>query len=46
VARGGPLLPEHFPTLTAMHGPANPAEQLAATVRLWLAQRVKDDIFI
>jgi two-component system nitrogen regulation response regulator GlnG len=40
VARGGPLLPEHFP-LGGIPGPANPAEQLAAAVRLWFADRAK-----
>lgn len=41
LARGGPLLPEHFPA----HGSLaveTPAEQLAATVRRWLAQRVQE----
>jgi two-component system nitrogen regulation response regulator GlnG len=41
VARGGPLLPEHFPAVTAIGpGPSNPAEQLEATVRQWLANRI------
>jgi two-component system nitrogen regulation response regulator GlnG len=42
VARGGPLLPEHFPTSPAAVSPADPAEQLAAMVRQWVARRVKD----
>jgi two-component system nitrogen regulation response regulator GlnG len=41
VARGGPLLPEHFPRLALGPGAATPEEQLAAAVRLWLAQRIK-----
>ncbi len=43
VARDQPLLPEHFPSLAIGQGTRTPAEQLAATVRLWLAQRVKDN---
>ena len=41
VARGAPLLPEHFPTFGAPPGTTTPAEQLAAAVRLWLAERLK-----
>jgi two-component system nitrogen regulation response regulator GlnG len=41
VARGGPLLPEHFPALAA-GAPANTTEQLAALVRQWLAERVQE----
>ncbi|HEV3115699.1 MAG TPA: sigma-54 dependent transcriptional regulator [Gemmataceae bacterium] len=41
LARGGPLLPEHFP-LTANAAAANATEQLAASVRLWLAERIKE----
>jgi two-component system nitrogen regulation response regulator GlnG len=41
VARGGPLLPEHFPTFTADPALASPAERLAAAVRTWLADRVR-----
>ena len=40
VARGGPLLPEHFPTLADPSG-STPAEQLASMVRKWLADRVR-----
>jgi two-component system nitrogen regulation response regulator GlnG len=43
VARGAPLRPEHFPTLAPVQGSANPAEQLTAMVRQWLAQRVKEN---
>jgi two-component system nitrogen regulation response regulator GlnG len=41
VARGGPLMPEHFPTLALSPGASTPAEQLAAAVRLWLTDRMK-----
>ena len=41
VARGGPLLPEHFPTFAADLSCSSPAEQLAAMVRKWLAERVR-----
>jgi two-component system nitrogen regulation response regulator GlnG len=41
VARGSPLLPEHFPTFGAEPGAHSPAEQLAASVRKWLADRVR-----
>jgi two-component system nitrogen regulation response regulator GlnG len=41
VARGGPLLPEHFPTFTADPSCASPTEQLAVMVRKWLAERVR-----
>jgi two-component system nitrogen regulation response regulator GlnG len=42
VARGGPLLPEHFPALVAATGPTTPAEELAVAVRRWVAQRLSD----
>jgi two-component system nitrogen regulation response regulator GlnG len=42
VARGGALLPEHFTSLGVTTGPLSPAEQLAATVRAWLAQCIKE----
>jgi two-component system nitrogen regulation response regulator GlnG len=41
VARGGPLLPEHFPALAFNAGALTPADQLAAAVRLWLAEQMK-----
>ncbi len=41
VARGGPLLPEHFPTFALDPAQATPADQLAAAVRKWLADRVR-----
>lgn len=40
VARGGPLLPEHFPTGPALTA-ATPAEQLAVAVLHWLTERIK-----
>jgi two-component system nitrogen regulation response regulator GlnG len=40
VARGGPLLPGHFPTAPPGLTPLSPPEQLAAAVRLWLADCV------
>jgi two-component system nitrogen regulation response regulator GlnG len=40
VARGGPLLPEHFPEATPGLAPASPAEQLATAVRAWLVDRL------
>lgn len=39
VARGGPLLPEHFP-VASVHGPLSPSQQLADAVIRWLADRV------
>jgi two-component system nitrogen regulation response regulator GlnG len=41
VARGGPLLPEHFPTFAVDPSGRSPVEQLAATVRKWLAERLR-----
>ncbi len=41
VARGGPLLPEHFPTIAADPSGLSPVEQLATTVRRWLAERLR-----
>ena len=41
MARGGPLLPEHFPALAGDPSLASPAEQVAAAVRKWLAERVR-----
>jgi two-component system nitrogen regulation response regulator GlnG len=41
VARGGPLLPEHFPTLKSSLGPLTAAEQLDAAVRAWFVERLK-----
>jgi two-component system nitrogen regulation response regulator GlnG len=40
VARGSPLLPEHFPASTPGLTPASPAEQLATAVRAWLVDRL------
>lgn len=41
VARGGELLPEHFPTLALLPGPVSPEEQLAQAVRQWVENRVR-----
>jgi two-component system nitrogen regulation response regulator GlnG len=41
VARGGPLLPEHFPNCGIVAGPVTPAEEVSASVRKWLASRVR-----
>jgi two-component system nitrogen regulation response regulator GlnG len=40
VARGGPLLPEHFPPPAAQATPADTAAQVAALVRRWVRERV------
>jgi two-component system, NtrC family, nitrogen regulation response regulator GlnG len=40
VARGGPLVPEHFPAAPGIAS-ANPAEQLAQAVVHWLTDRIK-----
>jgi two-component system nitrogen regulation response regulator GlnG len=40
VARGGPLLPEHFPAAPGIGG-TSPREQLAAAVLNWLTERIK-----
>jgi two-component system nitrogen regulation response regulator GlnG len=41
VARGGTLLPEHFPNFIINLSHTSPTEQLAAMVRKWLAERVQ-----
>jgi two-component system nitrogen regulation response regulator GlnG len=41
VARGGPLLPEHFPSLSGGPGGLSPADRLSSAVRDWLAERVR-----
>ncbi|HEV3255952.1 MAG TPA: sigma-54 dependent transcriptional regulator [Gemmataceae bacterium] len=41
VARGGPLLPEQFPRVAPAVAPGDSAEQLADSVRRWLAERVQ-----
>jgi two-component system nitrogen regulation response regulator GlnG len=41
VSRGGPLLPEHFPTFVLGSYPANTGEQLTGMVRQWLGERIK-----
>jgi two-component system nitrogen regulation response regulator GlnG len=42
LARGGPLLPEHFPNQAAMPAGSNPADQLAASIRMWLTHKLKE----
>jgi two-component system nitrogen regulation response regulator GlnG len=39
VARGGPLLPEHFPVVAA--APAEPDEHLRHSVRHWLEEKIR-----
>jgi two-component system nitrogen regulation response regulator GlnG len=41
VARGGPLLAEHFPAPVVPGEPADLQEQLAALVRLWVQKRIE-----
>jgi two-component system nitrogen regulation response regulator GlnG len=40
VARGGPLLPEHFPPPSTQVGAADTPAQLAALIRRWVRERV------
>jgi len=40
IARGGPLLPEHFPTLAAAPAAADLPGQMTELVRQWVAERV------
>jgi len=41
LARGGPLLPEHFPRLSTGFAPADRAAQLATIVKQWVEDRVR-----
>ncbi len=41
VSRGGPVRPEHFPAAGGAPGQATPAEEIAAGVRKWLADRTR-----
>ncbi len=42
VARGGPLLPEHFPSAPGLAPPVvDPAARLADAVRAWLEERIR-----
>jgi two-component system nitrogen regulation response regulator GlnG len=41
LARGGPLLPEHFPALSGAPGAVTPVERLANAVRDWFSERVR-----
>ncbi|MSQ95594.1 MAG: sigma-54-dependent Fis family transcriptional regulator [Gemmataceae bacterium] len=40
VARGGPLLPEHFPATSSLRS-VNPQEQLSSAVLTWLCDRIE-----
>jgi two-component system nitrogen regulation response regulator GlnG len=42
VARGGPLLPEHFPTFALHPAPVGVVGQLESMIRQWIADRVKE----
>jgi two-component system nitrogen regulation response regulator GlnG len=41
VARGGPLLPEHLPSLSATAPTGQSADSLTGAVRAWLAERIR-----
>jgi two-component system nitrogen regulation response regulator GlnG len=41
LARGGPLLPEHFPALHVGQGSVGPQDRLDAAVRGWFADRLR-----
>ena len=41
LARDGPLEPAHFPRYAVEAGTQTPAEQLAGSVRRWLAEKVR-----
>jgi two-component system nitrogen regulation response regulator GlnG len=41
LARDGPLEPEHFPSFAGDPSTFTPADQLAASVRKWLAERIR-----
>jgi two-component system nitrogen regulation response regulator GlnG len=41
VARGGPVLPAHFPAVSGGLSALSPAEQLAEAVRHWFRERVR-----
>src|SRR5207244_5750197 len=41
LARGGPLLPEHFP-LGSNTASAGAVDQLATAVRVWLAEQIRE----
>jgi two-component system nitrogen regulation response regulator GlnG len=42
VARGGPILPEHLPRSGGVPGPLTPAEEVAASIRKWLSERLQN----
>jgi two-component system nitrogen regulation response regulator GlnG len=41
LARGGPLLPEHFPVTSGLRAASDPKEQLSAAVINWLCDRIE-----
>ena len=41
LARGGPLLPEHFPATSGLRAASDPKEQLASAVINWLCDRIE-----
>jgi two-component system nitrogen regulation response regulator GlnG len=41
VARGEPLRPEHFPRFNSDLSPTTPEDQIASSVRKWLAERIR-----
>jgi two-component system nitrogen regulation response regulator GlnG len=41
LARGGPLLPEHFPTVASGVATGDPTEQLTGVVRQWVEEKLK-----
>lgn len=41
VARAGPILPEHVPTLACGPADSNPQKQMAEMVRFWLADKLR-----
>jgi two-component system nitrogen regulation response regulator GlnG len=43
VARGGPLLPDHFPVVAWNSSPVGLSEQMLAAVRKWIADRVQQN---
>ncbi|MGE3807334.1 MAG: sigma-54-dependent transcriptional regulator [Gemmataceae bacterium] len=41
VARGGPLLPEHFPALISQVSPTGSMDSLGQSLRYWVQERIK-----
>jgi two-component system nitrogen regulation response regulator GlnG len=42
VARGGPLMPQHFPTFALGSGPGDLVAQMGGIIRQWVNQRIKE----